>query len=389
MPDAATPITRGTPAATMPSGEIKALTSLRGVAAMMVVLQHYSATMEAHSAGWIPSLIPHGYIAVDLFFILSGFIMAYTYLADFQSDGISAFPGFLLKRIARIVPLNSASVLFVLALGALSTLIFSRNIVYQSANPAVDVLCNLLMTQGLGLGTNLNAPSWSISTEFAAYFIFPALLLLVFARGIWGPALAVLASLAALTIVASSQPRLGLGTTSVEGGLTRCFAEFMLGLVTLRAVTHPAFRHIVGTDRFATAAILLSVLLLLARCDLLTALSIPILIAALACNRGRVARLMANPALYFIGLISFSIYLLHAPVRPLWLEAIRTLHPTPLQGWLALLLALVGSLLTIPLAWAGFVLIERPGRQMIRQLAARMAGWRALNIRSLRSRPSR
>ena len=61
-------------------GEIRALTSLRGIAAMAVVMQHFSATAQRHSLTTIPSLIPHGYIAVELFFVLSGFIMAYTYL---------------------------------------------------------------------------------------------------------------------------------------------------------------------------------------------------------------------------------------------------------------------------------------------------------------------
>jgi peptidoglycan/LPS O-acetylase OafA/YrhL len=382
-------IPRGAPAAPMPSGEIRALTSLRGVAAMMVVLTHYSAAMEAHSARPIPSLVPHGYIAVDLFFILSGFIMAYTYLADFRANGIRAFPSFLLKRIARIVPLNTASVLFVLALGGLSTLALSRNIVYESRDPVFDVACNLLMTQGLGLGTNLNAPSWSISTEFAAYFLLPAFLAVVFARNIWGPFLTVLASLAGLTGIALSQQRLGLGTTSIDGGLTRCFTEFALGLATFRVVLHPRFRRIVGRDRFAAGVIGVWLLLLILRCDLLTALGIPLLIAALACNRGRVAAWMASPPLYFIGLISFSIYLLHAPIRPIWLHLVQVAHPDPLPTWLALVLALIGSLLAIPLAWAGFVLVERPGRDVIRRSVAGVVGWRADKARPLRSGRSR
>jgi len=86
--------------------EIKALTSLRGIAAIAVVLQHFSATAQLHSSGWIPSIVPHGYMAVDFFFVLSGFIMSYNYFPLFQTDGIRAFLPFFLKRVARIFPLG-------------------------------------------------------------------------------------------------------------------------------------------------------------------------------------------------------------------------------------------------------------------------------------------
>ena len=90
--------------------EIKSLTSLRGIAAMAVVMQHFSATAQTHAAVTIPSLVPHGYMAVDLFFVLSGFIMTYTYGADFETHGMRAFAGFMGKRVARIVPLNILAV---------------------------------------------------------------------------------------------------------------------------------------------------------------------------------------------------------------------------------------------------------------------------------------
>src|SRR5580698_4630391 len=123
-------------------GEIKALTSLRGIAAMMVVMQHFSATAQEHSQSVIPSLVPHGYIAVDLFFVLSGFIMAYTYLDDFRSRGWQAFPTFIMKRVARIVPLNTFAVLLVLILGAVSSILIGRDIFHGSSNILFDGVAN-------------------------------------------------------------------------------------------------------------------------------------------------------------------------------------------------------------------------------------------------------
>jgi len=114
--------------------EIKALTSLRGIAAMVVVMQHFSTTAQRHAAVNIPSLVPHGYMAVDLFFVLSGFIMAYTYHADFALRGNLAMPSFLLKRAARILPLNTVTVVAIVLAGMVSGLILGTNIFYVSTN---------------------------------------------------------------------------------------------------------------------------------------------------------------------------------------------------------------------------------------------------------------
>src|SRR4051794_32482617 len=140
--------------------ELRALTSLRGIAAMAVVLQHFSATAQEHCVVTIPSLVPHGYVAVDFFFVLSGFIMAYTYLASFERLGTAAYRPFLAKRFARIVPLNLAVLLVIGLLGAGSVALAGVNIFFQSKNLAYDFAANALMLQGLGIGTNLNGPSW-------------------------------------------------------------------------------------------------------------------------------------------------------------------------------------------------------------------------------------
>ena len=116
------PVTAGPAEWSLPAsvgtGEIQALTSLGGFAAMMVVMQHFLATAQQHSQTTIPSLVPHGYMAVDLFVVLSGFIMSYTYQEGFRSGGLSAFYPFLHKRVARIVPLNSFAELLINGLRA-------------------------------------------------------------------------------------------------------------------------------------------------------------------------------------------------------------------------------------------------------------------------------
>jgi peptidoglycan/LPS O-acetylase OafA/YrhL len=350
--------------------EIKALTSLRGIAAMMVVMQHFSATAERHAAVSIPSLVPHGYMAVDLFFVLSGFIMAYTYAADFALRGVRAMPSFLLKRAARILPLNTVVVCGIVVAGMLSVRLLGSNIFYVSTDLPVDIICNLLLLQGLDIGLNLNGPSWSISTEFAAYLLFPALLALAFSRHRVVGAGTVVICFAALVVTATGHSRLGLNVGSVGGELTLCFAQFVLGLFIFRVTRIPAVRTRLGNDWPAWLVAGWTAAALLLRIDLLAAIGFPLVVAALACNRGRVAELMATPVVYFLGEVSFSIYLVHDACRPVALAVLRSLHPVPLGAFPALGFALMASLAVVPLAWVAYVTVERPGRRVIRRLAA-------------------
>ena len=348
--------------------EIVPLTSLRGIAAMAVVMQHFSATAQQHASVTIPSLIPHGYLAVDLFFVLSGFIMSFTYLNAFQRLGAAAFPPFFGKRLARIVPLNTAVVLLILAAGAASTALLGRNIVASSDNWVFDVVTNLLLLQGFGIGHNLNGPSWSISSEFLAYALFPALALLGFSRRflVWGTTMGV--CVLALTGIAATLPRLGLGVEAAPLSLVRCVAEFTLGIGCYRLSINPALARHLGQDRVSLALISACAGLMLLRLDLPAALLFPALIAALAVNRGVVARWMSAPVLRFLGVISFSLYLIHQIFRPISLELLRWAHPDRLGGPAALVFAFIASFAVVPFAWLAYAAVERPGRVFFRRL---------------------
>jgi peptidoglycan/LPS O-acetylase OafA/YrhL len=351
-------------------GEIIALTSLRGIAAIAVVMQHFSATAQLHCLVPMPSLVPHGYLAVDLFFVLSGFIMSYTYLNSFQRNGMRAFGDFILRRVARIVPLNIVVLLILVTAGAISTLMLGRNIIYQSDHLPTDLLANLLMLQGLGVGRNLNGPSWSISTEFAAYLIFPGLVVIVFSGRRMVCTATLVVCLAALCLLASLHPRLGLNTDRIGQNLLRCFVEFTIGMISYRLFTVSRCADVLGRDAVAFGLMALCLLFVGLRLDLPTALLFPLLIVALAVNRGRSARLMSHPVFYFLGVVSFSIYLIHQVFRDVELEILRSLHPALVDAPAALTLALAGSLSVVPFAWLTYRYVERPGRTFVRETFA-------------------
>jgi peptidoglycan/LPS O-acetylase OafA/YrhL len=360
----------------MPSkntGEIRALTSLRGIAAFYIALLHFSRTAQAHAAGPIPALAPRGVLAVDLFFVLSGFIMAYTYLEGFERRGLAAFPDFLGRRIARIMPLNAALLLILSLIVVIAYQVSGQSpfpqIPYQGLG--LNLLGNLFLLQGVGIGRNLNGPSWSISDEVIAYLVFPLLLAVVFHRRRIVCGLAVVFSLVVLTIMASKQPYLGMDPTDngLRWDVARCLTEFSLGLAIYRFHRSGLYPKAFSSDPalFVIATAIIAIMLTRAG-DLFAVMLFPFLIVAITRNTGRGRKLLEIKPLHFMGLISFSVYLVHDPIRPLELDLVRFLHPAPLSTPAALTFAALGALSVILPAWITYTLFELPGRTLFRRL---------------------
>ena len=342
-------------------GEIKALTSLRGVAAMAVVLTHFSATAESHSSGWIPSLVPHGYMAVDFFFVLSGFIMSYTYLDAFRAEGMRAYGPFLWKRVARIFPLGLAVLAVILLCGGVASVWGRADLfINRSASDAglgLAVLVNALHLQGFVSSVNLNDPSWSVSVELGAYVLFPVLVAVVLGRS-----------------------RLGLMVKGAWLDFARCCAGFVLGMATFRVFRGGSVLRRVGGDGWTWFVSVACVASLFARVDLVAALLFPAVVLAWSLNTGVPSRIMSSGVPYFLGTISFSIYLVHHMFRRPELELLRAAFPEPVRPGAAIAFALAGSLSTLPAAALAYRWVERPGRTalnaLVRQVRSAGGPWR-------------
>jgi peptidoglycan/LPS O-acetylase OafA/YrhL len=356
-----------TPSIAPEKTELKSLTSLRGLAAMAVVLQHFSATAQEHANVVIPSLVPHGYVAVDFFFVLSGFIMAYTYLHSFQAQGIHAYRPFLVKRVARVVPLNVAVLAVIVIVGLALEATIGRNLLFDDNNFGFNLAANLLMLQGIGIGRNLNGPSWSISVEFAAYFMFPVFVALMFHSRMLARITTALA-IVGIVAIASVNPRLAMTIEAPPGSVLRCFFEFTLGLAAYRLFTSPRAAAMLGRDDVTIGLTLAACASLVARLDLPAVLLFPFIVVAYAVNRGLPARIMRLGLFHFLGVISFSLYLLHNPFRPIELLLLQTLAPAPVGAVAALTFAFVGACSVIPFAWLAYRIVERPSRTLLRRL---------------------
>ena len=349
-----------------PAEESRALTGLRGLAALLVMVHHFKLHLGLDDH--LPSLqwlLQKGYLGVDLFFVLSGFVMAMAYGTWFdrsQPDAAATqvrFPiygRFLVRRIARLWPLNATMIGAFVLLGALDpTFPYSRNM----------LAANLLLIQSWGLSASINPPAWSVSTEMFAYAAFP-LLVSIALKG------RARAALTALGIAAAYGALIHLGPPSGPGRrgpldiyfnyswlpVLRCTAGFTLGMLAWRASGEAPLRRIAQhswTAPFALAAILA---LMMARAnDLWIVPLLPVLVLATHCGRGPFYRALGYGPLHRLGIMSYAVYLTH-----LFVLTYFPFGPTPLSVELLAYLAL-----TFTAAALAHTLIEVPGRTLVRR----------------------
>jgi peptidoglycan/LPS O-acetylase OafA/YrhL len=346
------------------AADIRALTGIRGVAAAVIVVYHFG-DIQLYGGGSIAYYrIPHGYLPVDLFFMLSGYVMGLTYRAAFESGTLRNYATFMLKRVARLYPAYIAIGLLYIAKIASG---LSGTDTLSMFSPS-DIVGNLLMLTGWGFHIQpLIGVSWAASAEMGSYLLLPLLLPLTVRRSPLLCGVTVLAALLAIVAVGLSG-RGSSGPLDVVNGnsfypLLRAVAGFTLGLAI--------FRFAGTMDRLSAMAqdVLLAVILaailateiLSAGDGLLYLLFIP-LVAVLS-RDGRLAlALFGNALVYRLGIISYSIYLIHPLFVSFAVRAWRDFGQTE-AAYLA------GSAVCFVAIWLlselSYRLVEMPGRKAI------------------------
>lgn len=349
---------------------LAALTGLRGLAAWMVVFYHARLSLT----DWMPepaiAVAAKGYLAVDLFFMLSGFVMWLNYGARLRAEGVAGAPAFWWRRFARIWPLHIA-ILGAMGVSALLLLATGRD---TENYPLAELPLHVLLLQNWGLTAELawNHPAWSISTELAAYLLFP--LAVVAVRWEKMRPLALVASVAGLALVLHGVFTLAgaqsLGDQITRLGLVRCIAEFGMGM--LLANLWQAWRGpgamALGSALVSAAAFAL-LFVLSASETLVIPLAFASMLLALALDRGPVSRLFSSRPLVWLGDASYATYLAHFPLlvalKLVAVDESLQIGPLAFAAYLAALLALSGGLyrwLEKPAqAWLNGMARGRPG----------------------------
>ena len=346
--------------------DLRPLTALRFMAALWVVFYTFWPNLDV---GFLPNLAAKGYLGVELFFVLSGFILSHVYLNAFAEKRFS-YRGFLWARIARVYPLHLFTLLGVMALGLGAVAVgmsIDDSVLSWKTLPA-----HLLMLHAWGLAgeAGWNHPSWSISAEWFAYLAFP-----LFALAAWPlrkrPWVATAGAAVFLMGLYAAFERLAgfpLTEATFRWGALRivpCFAYgCALYLVYRRAPLPRA-----GLLALSAAVVMVGSASVLAW-DAVTVLAAGLLILALASiPDGRAGWLGSRPAVY-LGEISYSVYMVCAPWQILAVNLAaratgaddKRLH---VLVWLGIILGLIAA------AAATYHLIERPARQALRGMADR------------------
>ena len=350
--------------------DLRPLTALRFAAALWVAVYTFWPNLAGAPQ---TTVVAKGYLGVELFFVLSGFILSHVYL---QAAGEKRFSyrGFLWARIARVYPLHLATLIGVGGLAAaalIAGMSVDANVPSWSSLPA-----NLLMLHAWGLApvAGWNHPSWSISAEWFAYLCFP-LFAFVFWRLRDKPVAAVVGTAAFLTVlyfVFEQTAGFPLTEATIRWGALRIVPCFALGCA-LYLVYRKAGAQLSAPAAGAGAAIAFVLMMgsaALGLWDGITVLCAGALILALAAlPNARAGWLASRPAVY-LGEISYSVYMVCVPWNLLAVGLAAKLTEAPdkqlqIFVWLAIL-----ALLPV-VAAVSYHLVERPARQALRGLTKR------------------
>jgi peptidoglycan/LPS O-acetylase OafA/YrhL len=300
-----------------------ALDSIRGIAALSVVFFHISWVSFVEELNYVRN----SYLMVDLFFVLSGFVMFYSY-----GDRIKNFIGaarFMWLRFWRLYPLHFAFLVVFFLFECLKAFVQWRFGLVAN-NPAFSLnnfhafMGNLFLVQSLHIfpKPTFNFPSWSISVEFYTYVVFAIVVLSSGGKraALFGSGIICILSLGILVLLG---PR--AESYTADFGIFRCFAGFFLGVVTFATYENlqsctliRSHSRTVGWSAIIALVVFAAYLQLkhLGFSDLaIYPLSAAVvLLVALAPSEG-VTRFLVTPPLIWLGTVSYSIYMTHAAVE--------------------------------------------------------------------------
>jgi peptidoglycan/LPS O-acetylase OafA/YrhL len=372
------------------SAPIAPLTGIRLIAAAWVVLFHiylYNgddlAARHPLIDGVVGPVVSQGDLGVDLFFLLSGFVLAHNYLGRVgERPSVENALGFYWLRLARVWPLYMVAVL-------VGGLLLWVRLSLWGVEPNVPLsrdqfLAQMFMVQQWGAAnvpnTSWTGPAWSISAEWLAYLCFPALAVAVWRlRGRAGRvtviALGAVLLLPTLVWTAAAHTQ-----AAPYMWLARLASEFTCGMLLSAGLSRATPRLRTACTWLAPATLTVGAGWLYVAAwqgrpwlgPLVVAL-FPVLVVALVHGDGRLHRFLGSRVMVLGGGISFALYLVHVPLLKLFREALEH-HALPLGQRHQLEGELLVACVSVLFAYLLFRFVEEPARMRLRALAPQVIG---------------
>ncbi len=369
------------------------LTALRGIAAILVAVLHFHFFLGPVVPYREASVIDKFYLMVDLFFILSGFIMCYVYEDTFKIGVVKkSYKNFLIARLARIYPLHFLTLIaeilifiFIVSIGKFDLLTPPNQHLYRL--DAIPVQLAFLQTVGIYNFDTFNAPAWSLSAEWWAYVLFPFLFILFRKLGYknWGIVflIAVAGWLSIEFLLSGLEPFMNMSpnpnkrTLDVNWhyGTLRGIVGFIAGMAIWQVYTRRKFIKLLGNG---WTLLTLSIMAMLAMhfewYDTIIVAIFSFVILSSAYGSIRINSLYAFKLFRKLGDWSFSIYIWHMVLVHIIFVFFLCYRVEPIKGLLRPLkayntkLCLVLFLLaTCFVGYLSFKYIETPTRRWIRK----------------------
>ena len=380
--------------------QILSLTGVRGWAALWVILFHIIIKADIFTSldwGFIEPFARKGYLGVDLFFILSGLIISYSYAAAITLQDPQGIYHFIKLRFARIYPVH-LFILFVFLIYVVAYNVFLNEYPPDLINNkpshysyyAIDFFLNVLNIQAWDVTDHLswNFPAWSMSAEWFAYLAYPFFAGILFR---YNSVRLNIGAIAILLVLYHVFLKLSifesLGQLSIHLGLVRVLAEFLFGCLLYNIYRQAKSNGMIFTWMPWVALVVLGLSLYYNFPDVAVVGFLGFVIYSLAQNDSGILGkvLFSNRVSVYFGKISYAMYMVHAlPI--IWYTSLRT-HMFSNQNYtLVREYSELGALLaaTVLLSILIYHFVESPMRAYLRKTNAGetlfLRGWEKATI---------
>ncbi|MBF89715.1 MAG: hypothetical protein CMG75_08735 [Candidatus Marinimicrobia bacterium] len=343
--------------------EFRLLTAARGIAAFWVVLYHVRDRLALHIPSYFSDVIGLGYMAVDFFFVLSGFVISLSYSSKFVNEiKIKNYVEFAIKRILRIYPLHLILLLLYLIIPFIY-FIFGKPFSFENRFAIDGYLYSLFLINNWGFTDTLpwNVPSWSISAELFAYLCFPFLIFgLLKLRKKTSVMAVFLCLLATLAFIFQKYGTGNIGSNIPKMGLWRCIIEFALGVIIFKFYDAKLLDNF--NCRALTACFAIPITMLVMGFSDYFYLPTLIFFAIIGFVKLEMNReIVIGSLLNWLGTVSYSIYLCHYFVKDLLKLMLETEY-TP-AWWLMLYI-----IVTLTMSHVMYNYVEAPGVKLFAKI---------------------
>lgn len=375
------------------------LDGLRGVAALMVVWYHVHEGFAFAAGEAVVTGLNHGYLAVDFFFMLSGFVIDYAYRDRWNNENFGVGK-FLIRRLIRLHPMLIFGALF----GVISFLI-QGSVKWDGTHVATSMimlalLCAILMIpavshvsayeiRGNGEMFPLNGPSWSLFFEYIGNIVYALLI-----RRLSNIALLVVTVLLAVGWGAyavydvAGYGSIGVGWTldavNLSGGLLRMLCPFTIGMLISRYFRPLSLNCLIAKGAFWICSLTLIIIFSVQFLPILNGVFETLCIIAVfpvIVYLGASANSVNSPnkdtdrtsprnnsIIKFLGGVSYPLYAVHYPLMYLFYAwMIDSGQHTLKDTWFYALLVCASSLM---IAWAAWKFYDTPVRKILSNLVS-------------------